>query len=180
METCSVCTSGKEVFRCNTADFCCLWTPSPALQTALCHREGCICTSMRHEDSLSPCLLLCIITRKIFLKKYLFNVRTAVAIIRHPEKFVPRYGEVATHTTWKALWVWRCPARCYNSFLGSWSWSFQLIPHHTICLYQWRLWGLLLCSCNSTASHLSHTLLIHALRVRSMHILYFCFSPQIE
>lgn len=114
------------------------------------------------------------------LKKYPFNVRTAVAIIRHPEKFVPRYGEVATHITWKALWVWRCPARCYNSFVGSWSWSFQLIPHHTICLYQWRLWGLLLCSCNSTASHLSDTLLIHALRVRSMHMLYFCFSPQTE
>lgn len=136
--TCVVCTAGNEVFRCSTADFCCLWPPSPAQQTALCQGEAWIRTSMWHEHSLSDCWLHCIVARKTEIRPFQEQARTPIAIARHPEQFVPSYSKLVMQIAWRALRLWRCPARSHTSLSGVWSSSAQLAPHHTVGIDQRR------------------------------------------
>lgn len=54
------------------------------------------------------------------------------------EAFVPSYSKVFMQTAWKALRLWRLPARCYRSLSASWSSSVQLASHRTLCIDQQR------------------------------------------
>ena len=56
----------------------------------------------------------------------------------HKASWAVRYSKVVMQISWRALWLWRCPARCYTSLSGSWSGSGQLSPHHPVCINQQR------------------------------------------